>query len=134
MAGYTDATYRPHRDVVPACQDHLRDTRSLNLDGARRAGRAQQGTIPCRNSAEHDDQEGERDSEETCHCCKEASCGGDVQSQYQPRIHTRGGQLKSVRLGVVQRRLKTKLPLVPPKPNELESAVPIFILRAVFGT
>src|SRR6185503_7978795 len=28
----------------------------------------------------------------------------------------------------------TRLPLVPPKPNEFESATSIFILRAVFGT
>src|SRR5262245_13453716 len=28
----------------------------------------------------------------------------------------------------------TRLPLVPPKPNEFESATLIFILRAVFGT
>lgn len=95
---------------------------------------AQQGTLPCRKATEHEDQERERHSEETCHCCKEAGCGCSVDSQYQPRIHSRGRQFKSVRPGVVQRRLKTRLPLVPPKPNELESAVPIFILRAIFGT
>ena len=134
MAGYPGTTHRPHRNAVPPCKDHRSGTRCLNLDGARRAGRTQQGTIPCGNSAKHDDQEGERNSRETCHCCKEASCGCGVHSQYQPRIRTRGHQLKSVRPGVVQKRLKTRLPLVPPKPNELESAVSIFILRAVFGT
>ena len=31
-------------------------------------------------------------------------------------------------------RLKIRVPLVPPKPNELESAISIFIWRAVCGT
>src|SRR4051812_16573769 len=32
------------------------------------------------------------------------------------------------------KRRKINVPLVPPKPNELDSATSIFILRAVFGT
>jgi len=37
----------------------------------------------------------------------------------------RGGQWK---------RRNTRVPLVPPNPNELETATSIFISRAVFGT
>jgi hypothetical protein len=33
-----------------------------------------------------------------------------------------------------QTRRNTRLPLVPPNPNELDKATLIFILRAVFGT
>ena len=35
---------------------------------------------------------------------------------------------------IAQIRLKSTLPLVPPKPNELESAARMVILRAAFGT
>ena len=134
MAGYTDTPHGPHRDALAALQDHSRGTRWVYFYGARRTGRAKQATLPGGNSAEREDQECEGDSEETCHGCKDASRRRSVDGQYEPGIDTRGRQVKSVRLGVVQRRLTTRLPLVPPKPNELESAVPIFILRALFGT
>jgi hypothetical protein len=47
-----------------------------------------------------------------------------------------GGRFQAVSGTAAGRQMarNTSVPLVPPNPNELEIAICIFILRAVFGT
>jgi hypothetical protein len=58
----------------------------------------------------------------------------DAVAQREPAVERGNGV---ARLAVDEdqwKRRNASVPLVPPKPNELESATSIFISRAVFGT
>ncbi len=73
----------------------------------------------------------ERQAAQSRHHGEHRSCGGAVQRQNRTGEAPGRQQLNAVG---AQTRARTSVPLVPPKPNELESATRIGILRAVFGT
>jgi hypothetical protein len=58
----------------------------------------------------------------------------DAVAERQPAVE-RGNRIAGDAVDEDQwKRRNASVPLVPPKPNELESATSIFISRAVFGT
>ena len=63
----------------------------------------------------------------------QSETGQDVDDDDQ-RSEDRGWSEVNRKRGLAQTRVKISVPLVPPNPNEFESAARIGIARAVFGT
>ena len=134
MARYSNPMHRADGNGFPVREDHPGLPGRRNFDRAGRACATQQGTIPCRNAAQGETEYCQCDSGQTCHCCQEAKGGSSMEDQHRSRVGPGGRQFQPPGAEVAQIRLKRTLPLVPPKPNELDSAVRIDILRATFGT
>ena len=66
--------------------------------------------------------------------CPRAQGAEDAVAEGEPAIE-RGDRIPGLAVDEDQwKRRNASVPLVPPKPNELESAASIFISRAVLGT
>src|SRR6185503_97485 len=110
------------------------ERRAADLERAHRETRAQQRAAPRSREAKRQERRGERDAGRARQH-RNAACSATMAS-------ARSGEGASVRRSTgaltsskaQEQRARTSVPLVPPKPNELESATRIGILRAAFGT
>jgi len=139
MARYSDSVHRFDGSDVPVRKNEQRLAGWLDFDATRRARSAQQRAVPGGGESEGEDQPRERDTgrawQRGGNACRRARVhGGDRRRESGGSRNLKAQPTRAARIRAVQIRLKTSVPLVPPKPNELEIAVRIAILRAVFGT
>src|SRR4029078_3200943 len=112
-----------------------RRTGRRNDKRARRAPAAQQRTVPCSRNSQRKDQRTQRRAGGSRNRQENAAAGERVQAGDQGRQAPGRTQIEAQDLATLgQIPTNTSVPLVPPNPNEFDSAGRIRILRAVFAT
>src|SRR5262245_10809028 len=95
---------------------------------------SEQRPVPCSTPSQAEDERRQNLSGPSCQSCQEACRSKGMDAKDHGGKVPRRCERERERPGPVQARAKTRLPFVPPKPNELEIAVRMVILRAVLGT
>ena len=100
----------------------------------RRPPAPEQRPVPGRNRAKRKNQHCNRRANGAGKHRHDAGGGCNVQREDRRRERGRSAQFENQQRRAAQARANTRLPLVPPKPNEFDIAVRMVILRAALGT
>ena len=119
------------RKAFPVCKLDRR-LAGFEPDAAHGASRAQERATPGARQAQRRKQRCQDPTRPARQGQRSGRGSAQVQADEKSRQSVRRRKNEAAR--GAQLRVKTRLPLVPPKPNELDSAARIGILRALFGT